>query len=60
MNMRKNRQGSLILTAKKLSDTTRILVVTRKPELIYDYLESKRDRYAKLANSVVKSDNDKK
>ncbi len=56
MNMRENRQGSIRLTAKELSDATRILVVTRKPELMYDYLESKGDRYANLANSVVKGD----
>ncbi len=56
MNMRENRQGSIRLTAKELSDATRILVVTRKPELMYDYLESKGDRYANLVNSVVKGD----
>lgn len=56
MNVRGRRQGDLELISTDLSNVTRILMVSKKPELMYDYLESKGDRYAKLANSVVKGD----
>ncbi|HDN2513614.1 TPA: hypothetical protein P1K35_003846 [Providencia rettgeri] len=56
MNIRGRRQGDLELISTDLSNVTRILMVSKRPELMYDYLESKGDRYAKLANSVVKGD----
>ncbi|WP_272669181.1 serine protease [Providencia sp. PROV178] len=56
MNINGRRQGNLELISTDLSNATRILMVSKRPELMYDYLESKGDRYAKLANSVVKGD----
>ncbi|WP_265717139.1 serine protease [Providencia rustigianii] len=51
-----NRQGSVKLTWTDTSKALKILVLTKKPELMYEYLASKGDRYAPLANSVVKGD----
>ncbi|MEQ4652792.1 serine protease [Providencia rettgeri] len=56
MNINGRRQGNLELISTDLSNATRILMVSKRPELMYDYLESKGVRYAKLANSVVKGD----
>ncbi|MEY0971047.1 serine protease [Providencia huaxiensis] len=56
MNINGRRQGNLELISTDLSNATRILMVSKRPELMYDYLESKGDRYGKLANSVVKGD----
>ncbi|WP_275076560.1 serine protease [Providencia rettgeri] len=50
------RQGDMVLTWSDTSKAYRILALTNSPELMYDYLASKGDRYASLANSVVKGD----
>ena len=50
------RMGDLELTRSDVSNAIKILLVTKEPKLMYEYLESKGDRYAKLANSVVKGD----
>lgn len=51
-----HRQGDMKLNRKDISMAYRILNVTNNPEIMYTYLESKGDRYAVLANSVVKGD----
>ncbi|WP_321146914.1 serine protease, partial [Providencia alcalifaciens] len=50
------RQGYLRLTKREAVKAHKILTLSRKPELMYEYLASKGDRYAVLANSVVKGD----
>lgn len=50
------REGYLRLTKREAVKAHKILTLSRKPELMYEYLASKGDRYAVLANSVVKGD----
>lgn len=50
------RQGYLRLTKREAVKAHKILTLSRKPKLMYEYLASKGDRYAVLANSVVKGD----
>nr|WP_285316274.1 hypothetical protein [Providencia rettgeri] len=56
MRTQEIRKGDLKLTRSDVSNAIKILYVTKEPKLMYEYLESKGDRYAKLANSVVKGD----
>lgn len=56
MNNEVNRQGSVTLTWTDTSKALKILILTKRPELMYEYFASKGDRYALLANSVVKGD----
>ncbi|HHR5881776.1 TPA: hypothetical protein ACS7XF_001725 [Providencia alcalifaciens] len=56
MNNEVNRQGSVTLTWTDTSKALKILILTKRPELMYEYFTSKGDRYALLANSVVKGD----
>lgn len=56
MNNEVNRQGSVALTWTDTSKALKILILTKRPELMYEYFASKGDRYALLANSVVKGD----
>ncbi|HEQ1858761.1 TPA: serine protease [Providencia alcalifaciens] len=56
MNNEVNRQGSVTLTWTDTSKALKILMLTKRPELMYEYFASKGDRYALLANSVVKGD----
>ncbi|HGN1706588.1 TPA: serine protease [Providencia rettgeri] len=50
------RQGNIVLKWSDTSKAYKILTLTGNPELMYEYLASKGDRYALLANSVVKGD----
>ncbi|HHR6130192.1 TPA: hypothetical protein ACS72K_001797 [Providencia alcalifaciens] len=56
MNNEVNRQGSVALTWTDTSKALKILILTKRPELMYEYFASKGDRYALLTNSVVKGD----
>ncbi|WP_053083851.1 hypothetical protein [Providencia rettgeri] len=56
MNNVTSRKGNMKLNWTDTSKALKILILTKKPELMYEYLESKGDRYAPLANSVVKGD----
>lgn len=56
MNNEISRTGNIKLNWTDTSKALKILVLTKKPELMYEYLESKGDLYAPLANSVVKGD----
>lgn len=56
MRTQEIRKGDLKLTRSDVSNAIKILYVIKEPKLMYEYLESKGDRYAKLANSVVKGD----
>lgn len=56
MERETHRQGNMKLNRHDISMASRILNVTNNPEIMYTYLEAKGDRYAVLANSVVKGD----
>ncbi|WP_369308281.1 serine protease [Providencia rettgeri] len=56
MDRESKRQGNMKLNRKDISMASRILNMTNNPEIMYTYLEVKGDRYAALANSVVKED----